>query len=93
MNEHRSPRNARERRAEAMNMLAELYWPATRDYQHTGASAADMADNIAKLAALGRTPRWAKAITDWAQAVRIATPDTLNWAFFQYAVHAGHAAD
>jgi hypothetical protein len=80
-------------RQEAMGMLTELYWPATGDYQFAGGPVSAVADNIAKLAALGRTDRWRKAITRWADEVRQATPETLHWAYFQFAVYAGHASE
>ena len=86
--------NAKQRRAEAMNMLAELYYPTSQGYAHTGATAEQMAGNITKLAVLGRTPRWVLAIDAWATRVREATDQHgLDHAFFQGAVHAGHAAE
>jgi hypothetical protein len=61
-------------------------WPLPLDTADRAAVAAD----IRTLAPLGRTPRWAKAIEEWAAGVEDpARP--LSHAFFQGAVHAGYA--
>ena len=80
----------------ALGMLVELYYPASGGYEFTGASADEIAGNIDKLASLGRTARWLKAIAGWSAQVRehgAEGDQAMRWAFLQFAVYAGHASE
>lgn len=79
------------RRLFAMAMLAELYYPASHDYQFTGAPLAEIAGNIRKLEALGRAELWRCQVERWARMIE-EHPDATHWAFFQGSVFAGYAA-
>ena len=58
------------------------------------AERATLAKLIRSQAALGRTERWKTAIHNWAYMVETAdTPATYSWAFQQYSIYAGHAAE
>lgn len=95
---------AQKARTEALGMLVELYVPESMDYELRERPAAEIAGNIRKLAALGRTARWADAVEGWAvmvergpHAAAVVTPEAdprwyLRWAFLQGAIYAGHAA-
>ena len=83
------------RRCIALGMINALYFPAATGYKLRlpAGGPAEMAENIEKLAALGRTARWQSAIATWAAQVREdAGTDHLVWAFQQYGIYAGHAA-
>lgn len=79
------------RRLFAMAMLCELYFPQTHDFQFTGAPVDEIAGNIRKLAAIGRSAQWLLNIEGWAQMVE-QHPDAIHWAFFQGSVFAGGCA-
>lgn len=52
----------------------------------------EIAKRIRELSSLGRTERWTNAVEVWAQEVE-DTDNPLDWAFFQYGVYTGHAAE
>lgn len=52
---------------------------------------ADIATAIRALESMGRTDRWARAITQWANMV-CDTNNDLHWAIVQGNIYAGHAA-
>jgi hypothetical protein len=83
---------AQNRRMFAIGMLHELIMP----HDDNGADFAPYAtreftaENISKLASLGRTERWQIAIRAWSNAV--ANPEVpYRWAYLQYSVWACHA--
>jgi hypothetical protein len=92
------------RRQTAIGMISELYLPTDPEmgcpaylcnyYYGRYAHAAEVADNISKLAQLGRTARWQAAIKRWAAMVREADHMTgLRHAFLQGMIYAGHASE
>jgi hypothetical protein len=101
--------DAKTKRQEAIGMLSELYLPTSylveaqgerpiyllNSYAARYATGAEVAENIEKLAQLGRTARWQSAIDRWARMVRESSGnvDSLRWAFLQGMVYAGHASE
>ena len=92
------------RRQTAIGMLSELYLPTPRDdddsrpayhcnfWEGRYATGAEVAENVAKLAQLGRTDRWQRAIHRWSAMCREAPGvRELRHAFLQGMVYAGHA--
>lgn len=51
----------------------------------------EIAGRIRSLAKLGRTERWTATVENWASMVE--NEDSLEWAFLQGSIWAGHAAD
>jgi hypothetical protein len=89
--------NAEQNRQEAIGMLMELYLPETRDYKLQSTDTDEIAVNISKLAALGKTERWQSAIKRWAAMVReshATDPNrpSIRWAIIQGSVYANHAS-
>lgn len=92
------PSKATELRYRAMREMSDK---VMRKYEAPGSSnlledteknRKEIAEMIRPLANLGRTERWQKAITAWASAVE--NPEyKLQWAFLQYSVYAGYAAE
>ena len=91
-------------------MISELYLPTPEcvdacegerplyllnSYEGRYATGNEVAENIEKLAQLGRTARWQAAIDRWARMVREhgGNLDSLRWAFLQGMIYAGHASD
>jgi hypothetical protein len=99
--------NAQRNRATAIGMLSELYLPTPKcaDAAESDrplylvnywaahyATGQEVADNITKLARLGRTARWQSSIALWASMVRESDNlDHIRYAFLQGMIHAGHA--
>ena len=52
----------------------------------------EIAELIRPLAELGRTDRWKGNVEAWASAVE-DNKNTLGWAFLQYSVYTGYAAE
>jgi hypothetical protein len=100
--------NAAEKRQEAIGMISELYLPTpectdsvvndrplylVNYYAARYATGNEIADNIEKLAQLGRTDRWQSAIKRWAAMVRESEKlDDIRWAFLQGMIYASHAS-
>jgi hypothetical protein len=89
--------NAERNRQEAIGMLIELYVPESRNYELQSINTAEIAGNIEKLAALGKTDRWQAAIKRWASMVRESSATDVNrpsirWALIQGCVYANHAS-
>lgn len=83
--------NAERNRLVGIGMLMELYVPATHDYDLQSTDSAEIANNIRKLAQLGRTARWQAAIDRWARMVQEQGNERgIRWAILQGAVYAGH---
>lgn len=93
-------------RQTAIGMLVELYLPTPdnpdfdRDvylcnyYEARYATGEEVAENILKLASLGRTQRWQAAIKRWAAMVRSeSTVKGLRWAFLQGLIFANSASE
>ena len=97
-------------RQTAIGMISELYLPTSKCADAVSedrplylanywagryATGAEIADNITKLARLGRTARWHAAIDRWANMVRECGDnlDNIRWAFLQGMIYAGHASD
>lgn len=102
--------NAVRNRQTAIGMLSELYLPTpaccdaseqdrplylVNYYAARYATGAEIAENIEKLAQLGRTARWQSAIAHWARMVRECGDniDSIRYAFLQGMIYAGHAVD
>ncbi len=95
---------AQRRRAVAMGMVVELYCPTAEGYAlRDPFPYAEAAENIRKLAPLGRTDRWRQGIETWAGMVERASWEGAglddfdrskhdSWAFFQGHIIAGWAA-
>lgn len=87
-------------RVEGLGMIMALHCPESAEYDLQG-DAPEIAANIRKLAALGRTERWRAAIDRWAAMVEETPQEApwpedgrrqyLRWAFLQGAIYAGHA--
>ena len=95
---------AETRRQEAIGMLSELYLPTPEEPEDPGpaylcnfwegryATGAEVAENVAKLAQLGRTDRWRQAVARWSAMCREArTVLELRLAFLQGMIYAGNA--
>lgn len=80
-----------EKRLQALNHLMTTVMPASSSYQLVITNPMILAEEIRKLAPLGKTHRWTEAIEAWATAVEDPKHD-LQWAFTQYGIFAGHAA-
>lgn len=99
--------DAQRKRQQAIGMLTELYLPTPIDGDYDSrplylinyhaaryATGDEIADNIIKLAQLGRTPRWKNAITLWAASVRNSQKLTdIRFTFLQGLINASHASD
>ena len=96
-NEDREMTKAALNRQEAIGMISFLYLPEQNDYdlRLPDNGAAGIAENIEKLAPLGRTARWQAAIDRWANMVREHSGNdrSLRWAFLQGMIFAGHASE
>lgn len=55
----------------------------------SGVSREDVAQEIEKLACLGRTVHWKNAVAYWAEMVR--TENSLQWAIIQGQIYTGYA--
>lgn len=95
--------NAQRTRHLAVGMIVELYLPAT-DERHVYlwdycndqlAQGSDVADNIDKLAQLGRSARWQGSVDGWHRLVRqnSGNPKSLRWAFLQGLIEVARNAD
>jgi hypothetical protein len=74
--------NAIVRRSLALGMMTELYCPSANDRQfRTDATREEIAENIRKLAPLGRAPRWKNTVEGWALMVL----DRESWTHVQNA--------
>lgn len=85
---------AQANRGIGIGMLNALILPqdASGEYEFATADREFIAASIEKLARLGRTQRWQRAIAAWAAAVRDEN-NRLHWAYLQYSVYACHAID
>jgi hypothetical protein len=64
-------------------------------YENRYATGTEVADNIRKLAQLGRTARWQAAIDRWARMVQECGDniDSIRHSFIQGMIYAGHASE
>lgn len=90
-----TPKNAKQRRSNAIGMLSCLYLPQVHGETASRLELVptpEISGNIRKLAQLGRTERWQGRIEQWARMVEQSSNDRdRRWAFLQGMIYATHA--
>lgn len=84
---------AQQARYDSINAIIELFMPKAENYVLQTADCGKVSSAILRLLPLGRTDRWQKAVSQWAELVDEGGSEHLSWAILQGSVYAGHAAN